>query len=53
MDDMADVRALIKILPPRAAKLLAIEILLADPESIQDDVLEGCLYILQARLREE
>jgi hypothetical protein len=44
--------AVIKTLPPKAAKLLAIEILLSDPESLHDDVLEGCLYILRDRLNE-
>ena len=45
------VAATICHLPARAAKLAAIEILLADPESLQDDVLESCLYILRERLR--
>ncbi len=31
--------------------LLAIEVLLAEPEALQDDVLESCLYILRDRLR--
>jgi hypothetical protein len=39
-------------LPPRDAKLLAVDILLADPESLGDDVLESCLYILRDRLTE-
>jgi hypothetical protein len=38
-------------LPPDAARTLAVEILLADPESLGDDVLEACLYILRDRLR--
>lgn len=46
----ASAAAVIKTLPPRAAKLLAVEILLSDPESLADDVLEGCLYILRERL---
>jgi hypothetical protein len=37
-------------LPPRDAKLLAVDILLADPKSLGDDVLESCLYILRERL---
>jgi hypothetical protein len=33
------------------ARMLAVEILLADPEALGDDVLESCLYILRERLR--
>jgi hypothetical protein len=53
MDDKTDVSAAIKTLPAKAAKMAAIEILLSDPESLGDDVLEACLYVLRARLREE
>lgn len=35
-----------------AARMLAVETLLADPEALGDDVLEGCLYLLRERLRE-
>ena len=45
--------AAISVLSPKAAKMLAVEILLADPESLGDDVLESCLYILRDRLNEE
>jgi hypothetical protein len=38
-------------LPARAARMLAVEILLADPESLGDDVLESCLYLLREKLR--
>lgn len=38
-------------LPAKAARLLATEILLADPEALEDDVLESCLYLLRDRLR--
>jgi hypothetical protein len=31
--------------------MAAIEILLADPEALADDVLESCLYVLRAKLR--
>jgi hypothetical protein len=31
--------------------LLAVEVLLAEPEALGDDVLETCLYILRDRLR--
>ncbi len=41
----------ISALPARAARMLAVEILLTDPESLQDDVLESCLYLLRERLR--
>ena len=51
MNEPVTVEATISHLPARAAKLAAIEILLADPESLQDDVLESCLYILRERLR--
>lgn len=44
------VQAVVATLPPRVAKLLAAEILLANPESLQDDVLESCLYIFRERL---
>jgi hypothetical protein len=33
------------------ARMLAVEILLADPEALGDDVLESCLYLLRDRLR--
>ncbi|MFI5269724.1 MAG: hypothetical protein ACHQ7M_20290 [Chloroflexota bacterium] len=39
---------------PRIAtipRLLAVEVLLAEPEALQDDVLESCLYILRDRLQ--
>ena len=41
----------IAALPRDAARMLAVEILLADPEILGDDVLESCLYLLQERLR--
>jgi hypothetical protein len=41
----------ITTLPAQAARLLATEILLADPEALGDDVLESCLYLLRDRLR--
>jgi hypothetical protein len=43
----------IKELPKDAARMLAVEILLAEPESLGDDVLESALYILRERLRGE
>ena len=38
-------------LPAPAARMLAVETLLADPEGLGDDVLETCLYLLRERLR--
>ena len=34
-----------------AARMLATEVLLTDPEALGDDVLESCLYILRDRLQ--
>ena len=48
---MNDATAAISALPARAARMLAVEILLADPEALADDVLESCLYILREKLR--
>jgi hypothetical protein len=31
--------------------MVAVEILLADPEALGDDLLESCLYILREKLR--
>ena len=52
MNGPVTVEATISNLPPKAAKMTAVEILLAHPESLHDDVLEACLYILRERLRE-
>jgi hypothetical protein len=38
-------------LPVPALRMLAVEILLADPEALDDDVLETCLYLLREKLR--
>jgi hypothetical protein len=51
MNGSMTVEATISNMPPMAAKMIAIEILLANPESLHDDVLESCLYILRERLR--
>jgi hypothetical protein len=32
-------------------RLLAVEVLLAEPETLGDDVLETCLYLLRDKLR--
>ena len=41
----------IAALPAPVARMLAVETLLADPESLGDDVLESCLYLLREKLR--
>jgi hypothetical protein len=38
-------------LPANAARMMAVEVLLADPEALGDDVLESCLYLLREKLR--
>jgi hypothetical protein len=43
--------ATIQRLPPKAVCMVAVEILLADPEALDDDVLESCLYVLREKLR--
>jgi hypothetical protein len=48
---MNDATAVITALPAKAARMLAVEILLADPEVLDDDVLESALYILREKLR--
>ncbi len=48
---MDAVTGTISSLPAPAARMLAVEILLADPEALEDDVLESCLYLLRERLR--
>jgi hypothetical protein len=45
------VEAAISHLPPRAARMAAIEVLLADPAAPGDDTLESGLYILREKLR--
>jgi hypothetical protein len=46
-----DARPEIIALHSKAARLLAVEVLLSEPEALRDDVLESCLYILRDRLR--
>lgn len=48
---MSTVEAEIKSLPASAARMVAVEILLADPEALGDDVLESCLYVYREKLR--
>jgi hypothetical protein len=47
----ASVEATINNLPAKAAKMVAIEILLAEPDALGDDTLESGLYILREKLR--
>jgi hypothetical protein len=51
MNELVTVEAAISHLPPAAARLAAIEVLLADPAALGDDTLESALYILRERLR--
>jgi hypothetical protein len=44
-------KEVIATLPRDAARMLAVEILLAEPETLGDDVLESCLYLLRERLQ--
>jgi hypothetical protein len=53
MSSATDLTAVIRTLPPKAAKMVAVEILLTDPESLGDDVMESCLYILKEKLQAE
>ena len=48
---MNEVYADITSLPPRAAQMAAVEVLLAAPQALGDDVLESSLYILREKLR--
>ena len=45
MTEPVTVEATISHLPAKAAKMAAIEILLADPETLGDDTLESGLYL--------
>jgi hypothetical protein len=48
---MNTVEAEISSLPASAARMVAVEVLLADPDALGDDVLEACLYVLREKLR--
>lgn len=48
---MHTVTADIATLPASAARMVAVEILLSDPEALGDDVLEAALYIYREKLR--
>jgi hypothetical protein len=43
--------AAIRLLPVTEARMMAVEILLAEPRALNDDVLESSLYLLRERLR--
>jgi hypothetical protein len=51
-DERDEARAVIGHLPAREARRLAVDILLAQPEELGDDVLESCLYLLRDKLSE-
>ena len=48
---MGSVEVEIRSLPAGAARMVAVEILLADPDALDDDVLESCLYVYREKLR--
>ncbi len=48
---MSTLEAQIRHLPARAARMVAVEILLSDPDPLDDDVLEAALYIYREKLR--
>ena len=49
--ETAEVYADLTRLPGNAARMAAVEVLLADPQALGDDVLESSLYILREKLR--
>jgi len=51
VNEPATVKVAISHLPPSAARMAAVEVLLADPVALGDDTLEAGLYILRERLR--
>jgi hypothetical protein len=51
MDAAMTDTATLSSLPAPVARMLAVEILLADPVALGDDVLESCLYVLREKLR--
>jgi hypothetical protein len=53
MNQQQEAEAVIGHLPPHAARMVAVEILLSDPEWLADDVLESLLYLMRERLDEE
>jgi hypothetical protein len=51
MSEPVSFEAVISRLPPRAARVVAIDILLSDPAALGDDTLESGLYMLREKLR--
>ena len=51
MNEPVTAEAAISHLPPRAARMAAIEVVLADPAALGDDSLESGLYIPREKLR--
>ena len=51
MNELVTAEAALSRLPPAAARMAAIEVLLADPDALGDDTLESGLYILREKLR--
>jgi len=51
VNETVTVEAAIRHLPPQAARMVAIEVLLADPAALDDDTLASGLYILREKLR--
>jgi hypothetical protein len=51
VNEPVTVEATLSNLPPRSARMAAIEILLADPAALGDDTLESGLFILRETLR--
>ena len=51
MNGPTTVEATMSHLPAKAAQMAAIEILLTNPEALDDDTLESGLYILREKLR--
>jgi hypothetical protein len=51
VNEPATAEAVISHLPPKAAMMAAIEILLSEPAALGDDTLKSGLYILREKLR--
>ena len=51
IETMNEATRAIATLSAPAARMLAVEILLSDPEALHDDILESCLYLLREKLR--
>jgi hypothetical protein len=51
MNEPVTAEAVISHLPPKGARMVAIEVLFVDPAALGDDTLESGLYILREKLR--